>query len=167
MVNNMDKKDKKNEADLKNKLEEEINNSQENEQLHERIKDAEEKYKRALADYQNLQRRTQEQKIEWIKSANKDLLLKMFPVLDTLILANKHIKDEGLQMTIGQFLKLLEQEGLERVKTIGEEYNPHTMEAVTTKEGQEGKVLEEVRPGFMLNGSVLRSAQVIVGKVNN
>jgi molecular chaperone GrpE len=129
-----------------------------------KLEEMEAKYKRALADYQNLQRRTQEQKIEWIKSANRELLLKLLPVLDTLMLANKHINDKGLYITIDQFLKILEQEGLQRIKTIGEQFNPHAMEAITTKEGQEGKVLEEVRPGFMLNESVLRSAQVIVGK---
>lgn len=139
----------------------------EGEELNKKIIAAEEKYKRAIADYQNLQRRTQEQKTEWIKSANKDLLLKMLPVLDTLMLAWKHITDKGLQITIDQFLKLLEQEGLTRIKTIGEEFNPHTMEAITTLEGEEGKVLEEVRPGFMLYDSVLRSAQVIVGKSKN
>src|SRR5882762_10257898 len=97
-------------------------------------------FKRMAADYQNLQRRTQEQKAEWIKSANKELLLKMLPVLDTLMLAGKHIEDKGLHITIDHFLKLLEQEGLTRIKTIGEEFNPHTMEAITTQEGENGKV---------------------------
>ena len=124
-------------------------------------------YKRALADYQNLQRRTQEQKAEWITSANKELLLKLLPVLDTLMLAGKHIDDKGLHISIDQFVKILEQEGLTRIKTIGEDFNPHTMECVTTQEGEEGKVLEEIRVGFMLYDQVLRSAQVIVGKKTN
>lgn len=126
----------------------------------------EDKYKRALADYQNLQRRTQEQKSEWIKAANRDLILKILPVLDTLMLAAKHVDDKGLQLSIDQFLKLLETEGVTRIKTIGEEFNPHTMECVTTQPGEEGKVLEELRAGFMLYDVILRSAQVIVGKAN-
>jgi molecular chaperone GrpE len=138
--------------------------SEEVAQLKEKLADTEGRYKRALADYQNLQRRTYEQKSEWIKSANKELLLKILPVLDTLMLAGKHITDKGLSISIDQFIKILEQEGLQRIKTVGEEFNPHTMEAIATKEGESGKVIEEVRVGFMLYGSVLRTAQVIVGK---
>jgi len=134
------------------------------EQLEKKVTECEEKYRRALADYQNLQRRTQEQKGEWIKSANKDLLLKMLPVLDTLMLAAKHIDDKGLHISVDHFIKILEQEGLTRIKTIGEKFDPYTMEAITTKEGEEGKVIEEVRAGFMLYDSVLRTAQVVVGK---
>jgi len=175
----MDKKNenKQSERELEENLEElkkeltgDKNISEEDKEavhLQKKVMDAEEKYKRALADYQNLQRRTQEQKAEWIRAANKDLLLKLLPVLDTLMLAAKHISDKGLQITVDQFLKILEQEGLERIKTVGQDYNPHTMEAVTTKDGEDGKVLEEIRTGFILNEFVLRSAQVIVGKENN
>jgi len=124
-------------------------------------------YKRAIADYQNLQRRTQEQKVEWIKSANRDLLLKLLPILDTLMLAQKHITDQGIAISIDQFLHILEQEGVTKIKTIGEEFSPHTMEAIGTAEGESGKVLEEVRAGFMMHESVLRSAQVIVGSKAN
>lgn len=124
----------------------------------------EEKYKRAYADYQNLERRTQEQKGEWIKSANRDLLLKLLPILDTLMLANKHIQDKGLQLSIDQFIRVLEQEGVIRIKTIGEKFDPYLMEAIGSTEGEDGKVIEEVRAGFMIYEQVLRSAQVIVGK---
>jgi len=134
------------------------------EQLQNKVSECEDKYRRALADYQNLQRRTQEQKAEWIKSANKDLLLKLLPVLDTLMLAAKHIDDKGLHISVDHFITILEQEGLTRIKTIGEKFDPYTMEAITTREGEEGKVIEEVRAGFMLYETVLRTAQVIVGK---
>src|SRR5579872_6137651 len=68
-----------------------------------KLESAEEKYKRALADYQNLVRRTGEQKIEWARSSNRDLLLKLLPVLDTLMLAQKHIQDKGLEISVNQF----------------------------------------------------------------
>jgi molecular chaperone GrpE len=126
----------------------------------------EDKYKRAFADYKNLERRTQEQKGEWIKSANKDLLLKLLPVLDTLMLASKHIQDKGLQLSIDQFLRILEQEGVTRIKTVGEDYDPYLMEAIGSTDGEEGKVVEEARAGFKIYETVLRSAQVIVGKGN-
>ena len=175
-IDTMDKNDKNQEEQLEEQIEEIKNEedqsaqesgSKEIEQLQHKVVESDEKYKRALADYQNLERRTQVQKIEWIRSANKDLLLKMLPILDTLMLAVRHIDDKGLHISIDQFLKLLEQEGLTRIKTVGEAFDPYSMEAITTQEGENGKVLEEVRPGFMLNDSVLRTAQVIVGKAKD
>lgn len=121
--------------------------------------------KRSLADYQNLQRRTMEEKREWIKVANKELILKLLPVLDTLILAGKHIEDKGLQLSIDQFLKLLEDEGVRRIEAIGKDFDPQTMEAVSTKNDKKmaGKVVEEMRAGYVFGDTVLRAAQVIVG----
>src|SRR5258706_15110567 len=134
------------------------------EELELKLQKTENNYKRAVADYQNLQRRTQEEKINWIKSASKDLILKMFPVLDTLILANKHLQDKGLDLSIDQFLKVLKEEGVEKIETIGKEFDPHLMEAITTQQGEDNKVLEEIRAGYMLYDMVLRTAQVVVGK---
>src|SRR5215213_8346186 len=79
----------------------------EKEALQQKIEEAENKYRRALADYQNLQKRVQEEKIDWIRSANKELLLRLLPVLDTLMLANQHVQDEGLKVTMQQFLDTL------------------------------------------------------------
>lgn len=119
--------------------------------------------KRSLADYQNLQKRVQEEKVNWIKMANKDLLLKMLPVLDTLMLAHKHLADKGLELSINQFLQILKDEGVTKIETVGQEFDPNTMEATGTTEGEDGKVVEEVRAGFIYYEAVLRPAQVIVG----
>lgn len=137
---------------------------QELEQLKGLATQLEGNYKRALADYQNLQRRTQAEKAEWIRMASRDLVLKLLPILDTLMLAEKHTQDKNFALTVSQFLQALEQEGVTRIKTTDEEFDPQTMEAVTTAEGKTGKVIEEIRAGFMYYDSVLRAAQVVVGK---
>ena len=136
------------------------------EALEEKIKESEEKAKRYLADYQNLQRRVQDEKVNWIRQANKDLLLKLLPVLDTLMLAQKHIQDKGLEISIQQFENVLDQEGLKRIETKDKEFDPHVMEAVTTQQvdGKKHKVIEEVRAGYKLYDQVIRTAQVIVGE---
>jgi molecular chaperone GrpE len=121
------------------------------------------KYKRALADYHNLQKRVTEEKSEWIRSANKDLLLRLLPVLDTLMLAEKHLQDKGLAVSINHFLDILKGEGVTKIKTVGEAFNPHLMECIATEQGEENKVLEELRAGYMLYDKVLRPAQVKVG----
>lgn len=152
---------KKDEDKNKEVLEEEVSN--EFEELQQQLEEFDGKYKRALADYQNLQKRVTEEKVEWIRASNRDLLLRLLPVLDTLMMAEKHLQDQGLQVSINQFLDILKGEGVIRVKTVGEDFNPHTMECVITEVGEENKVLEELRAGYMLYDKVLRPAQVKVG----
>lgn len=136
------------------------------EALEQKIKDFDDKAKRYLADYQNLQRRVQEEKYQWIRQSNKELLLKLLPVLDTLMLAHKHVKDKGLELAIDQFAKVLEGEGLNRIETKDKEFNPETMECITTQkvEGKTHKVIEELRSGYQLDKHVIRTAQVVVGE---
>ena len=135
------------------------------------LENLENQLKRVLADYQNLEKRIAEEKSSWIKSANKDLLLKLLPGLDNLILAEKHTQDEGVKLSIKHFLDILENEGVKKIETQGANFDPRLMEAVSTQEvdpsagsGQgDGKVVEELRAGYTLNDSVLRPAQVVVG----
>lgn len=133
-------------------------------ELKDRIEDLENQLKRAVADYRNLEKRFEEEKRETLKFANKDLLLRLIPAFDTLFLAEKHVQDEGLRLTIRHLHDVLRDVGVERVKTEGEMFNPECMEAVTTGEGEENKVLEELRPGYALFGKIIRPAQVKVGK---
>ncbi len=119
---------------------------------------------RALADYKNLEKRFDEEKKEFVKYANKELLIRLIPALDTLFLAGKYTSDEGIRLTVKTVLDALKDVGVEKIEAEGAEFNPEFMEAVDTGEGEENKVIEEVRPGFMLNGKVIRPAQVKVGK---
>jgi molecular chaperone GrpE len=121
------------------------------------------KYKRALADYQNLEKRVADQRREWMLSASRDVLNRLLPILDTLILAQAHINDKGLSVSIQQFSDVLKSEGVIAIETVGKKFDPNVMEAVGTDEGDEGKVIHEARAGYMLNDKLLRPAQVIVG----
>lgn len=134
----------------------------------DQLQNLENQLKRALADYQNLERRISAEKSVWIMAANKDLILKLLPVLDNLFLAQKHIQDAGLDLSIQKFLDALKEEDVVRIETSGRDFDPNIMECVSVQEGAENKVLEELRPGFIINETVLRPAQVIVGgKVAN
>ena len=120
--------------------------------------------KRALADYQNLEKRTEEAKRDWILSANRSLIEELLGVLDNLLLAQKHIQDAGLDLSVRKFLDVLAQEGVGKIQTENAEFDPNTMECVLVKAGEENKVLEEVRFGFIINDRVIRPAQVVVGR---
>ena len=137
------------------------------EKFDKKEKDLENALRRALADYQNLEKRIAEEKSSWVRSANKDLILRLLPGLDSLLLAEKHTDDEGVKVSIDHFLDIFRKEGVEKIETIGREFNPNLMEAISTREGEEGIVLEEIKPGYSLKGEVLRPAQVIVGKETN
>ncbi|MEK6901236.1 MAG: nucleotide exchange factor GrpE [Nanoarchaeota archaeon] len=134
--------------------------------LKNKIEELENQNKRILADYRNLERRVDSQRRDWILEANKKLLLNLLPVLDTLVLAEQHIKvgDEGLSLGIKQFRDLLRNENVERIATLGKNFDPRLMECIDTAEGEEDSVLKEFRAGYTLHGQMLRTAQVQIGK---
>ncbi len=132
--------------------------------LEQQVLQLDNQYKRALADYQNLEKRVVEEKRETVKRANRDLLLRLLPVLDTLILAEEHIQNDGLKVSINQFLDTLKSEGVVKIETAGKPFDPSLMEAIGTDKGDEHIVVRETRAGYLLNGELLRAAQVIVGE---
>lgn len=150
-------KTKKTEDKSKNEIEE----------LTKKIEELDNKYKRALADYLNLEKRVAQEQRDWIVKANRQLIIRLLPILDTLILAGEHVQDESLPLSIKQFLDILKSEGVQRIETIGQEFNPKTMQCVETVEGEEGKVMSEIRAGFLMQDEVLRAALVRVGKKGN
>lgn len=123
-------------------------------------------YKRALADYQNLERRTGEEKKDFAQYANSTLILKILPSLDSLEKAQEHLKDEGLDLAIKQLKDGLREAGVAEMETLGVEFNPESMECLELTEGDEGIVLEEVRKGYKLGDKVIRTAMVRVGTKN-
>lgn len=134
------------------------------EKLKKRIEELETQTKRTLADYQNLEKRTREQQREMVLAANRELLLKILPLLDTLFLAKKHEENETLTIVIKQFLDTLKAEGVEKIETVGKPFDPYTMEAIETVEGEKNIVAEETMSGYKLYDKVLRPARVKVGK---
>ena len=128
------------------------------------VKKLEDLWKRALADYQNLEKRIALEKEEFVKFANRNLILRILPAIDSLEKAEEYLKDEGLSLALRQLKEGLSSEGLEKIEVRGKDFNPEEMECVAVGEGEEGKVLEETRAGYRLNGKVLRVAQVKVGK---
>ncbi|MDP3042786.1 MAG: nucleotide exchange factor GrpE [bacterium] len=133
----------------------------------EQYKELENKYKRALADYQNLLKQTAKEKQEFVKYANEHLLYEILPVYDNLRLALEHANKtpnnaniiKGVECIIKQFKSVLENWGIEEIKTIGEKFDHNLMEAV---EGRGETVKQEARPGYKLRGKVIAPAKVIL-----
>lgn len=128
--------------------------------------------KRERADAINLRRRHDEE-ISGLKTRLKSSVVsELLPVIDNFELALKHVPKElegntyvkGVEGVVKQFERTLADMGVERIKTVGEPFNPELHEAVSLEEG-EGKheiVSEELRGGYTLNGHVIRHAVVKV-----
>jgi len=123
------------------------------------------KYLRAIADYQNYERRVQDQRIEWTKNANKNVILKLLNFLDDLERAEIFINDSNLSHVKDSFTKMLKSEGLEEIEVLNKPYDPYTAEVVDIKEGEvDNMVTAVLRKGYTYNGQLLRVAHVTVSK---
>jgi len=163
-----DKNIKKPEENKKEEILEKDKSQEEIAHLKQKIEELENQVKRIFADYQNLEKRVAMERREWLIKANKDLILRLLPALDFLLLSSKHLEDEGLKLSIQKFFDILKSEGVEKIETVGKEFDPNLMEGIKTVEGDENKVVEELRSGFKMGEQVLRPAQVAVGqKIKN
>ena len=130
--------------------------------LEQALWQSQERERRALADYQNFQRQTQQQRANLLKLANADLLLTILEPLEHLSTASEHIQDEALTMIINQLWKRLKEIGLEEIEVLGKKFDLETMEAVE-KKGNGDKVIKVLRKGYRLNGEIIQHAQVVLG----
>ncbi len=127
--------------------------------------------KRAVADYQNLEKRVSEGRSELTKWGTAELLGKMLPVLDHLEQAVGGMNDadrqsgwaKGVELAVRELNQVLQSEGLGEIATEGQ-FDPNLHEAVDTTEGENNMILKVVRKGYNLNGKVLRPAGVVVGR---
>jgi molecular chaperone GrpE len=136
----------------------------EKEELQKQVDELKNKYLRALADYQNLERRTQEEKDHARLRASEFILQRLLPVVDTFKQASEHIKDTGLDLAFKELAAVLEEQGVTRIEPVGKPFNPHEMECVEVVAGEDQTVVAETLPGYKMHGRVLRIAQVKVGK---
>ena len=133
-------------------------------QLEQERDSAVEKHQRALADYQNLEKRTEAHQQQFVKFANATLIQKLLEVRDNLVRTAKHLQDQAVEMVINQFDMVLESQGVIEIAADSQEFDAILMECIETREGEDNQVLEVVEAGFMLHETVLRPAKVIVGK---
>ena len=126
---------------------------------------------RAMADYANLVKRTDEERGTMFKLASISFMTKILPILDNLKQAQKHINDSGIAIIIGQLETLAKEEGFEEIKIkVGDKFNEETSEAIDTIETLEEKdnnmISEVLMSGWKYqDGTVVRHARVKVFKL--
>jgi molecular chaperone GrpE len=133
------------------------------EELKDKLTHSQEREKRALADYQNLLRRTKQERSKAARMANKDLIVSLLPILENLDRAADEINNQGLDLVVDQLWKTLNQYGLKEIEVKNQPFDVETMEVVDKK--GEGKIVTEVvQKGFRLKGDVIQHAKVILGR---
>ncbi len=130
---------------------------------------------RQRAEFDNFRKRSIREKEQLRKFAVEDLIVRLLDVCDNFerALESGRKSDDvdsvvdGVEMVFKQFTSILEQEGLERVRCEGEEFDPHLHDAMShieTSEYPDNCVVEVCKPGYMMNSKVIRHAQVMVSK---
>jgi len=128
-------------------------------------------WQRAQADFANFKKRAEQDRSEFIKFANGTLMSSLLPVIDDFERALENVSDavdsgwiEGINLIYRKTMTALENQGLSKIETQGQDFDPNFHQAVLYEKGEEGKVIEELQTGYMLNDRLLRPSMVKVGK---
>jgi len=122
----------------------------------------EENWKRALADYQNLVKRIDTDKKDFVKFATANIISKFLPSLDILELSATHSQDQGVQMAVKQFQDVLFAEGLQEISPkVGDTFDHEIHECVETLSGEpDNTIAEIITKGYKINDYVIRPAKI-------
>lgn len=135
-------------------------------------------WQRTKADYINSRKRDEETAKELVKFANSNLISEIIPVLDSFEMAfsNKEAWEKvtpewrkGVEYIYSQLLTVLTSNGLTQIDPIGQTFDPNVHESVafvdTENKNEDGKILEVIQKGYMLNGKHIRTSKVKIGKL--
>jgi len=166
---NIKMKDKKSEEKTKKTGKKE--EKSELEKSNEKIIDLTSTLQRLQADFENYKRRTETEKSEFMIYSNSELIKKLLPLLDNFEIALKNTEKheefiKGIELIFSQFIDILKDRKVERIKSVGEKFDPNKHEALMAQESNEesNMILEEFQSGYTIGEKILRPAKVKVSK---
>ena len=138
----------------------------------QKLLDYEDKLKHSLADFQNLQRKTQNDIENGINLKIDKLFLSFLTIYDDLILAKKVLSEQkidvsGLDSIIKNMNSLLSENNISPIDAEGKIFDPNVHEAVSIVEDaslEEGTITKEIRKGYISGKRVIRPAVVEISK---
>ena len=141
----------------------------ETEQLRQSLAEANDKYLRMLAEYDNYRRRSQKERESIYTDVRADTVTKFLPVYDNLARAAQHETDEetrkGVEAIFNQLKTILEGLGVKEIPAVGKKFDPAYHEALLHIDDEkygEGEIVLELEKGFLLGDKVIRFAKVQV-----
>ena len=170
--------DKLQDGDVKNNEEsdgEQKEEKSEIEVLNEKLKEADDRYKRLLAEFDNFRKRSEKESAQMIDIGASVILNKILPVVDNFERAIAAVPEDlkensfvdGIDKIYKQILKIFEEIGVKQISAVGKPFDPNFHNAVLTDENAEGEVdtvVEELQKGYMYKDQVLRHSMVKVKK---
>jgi molecular chaperone GrpE len=143
------------------------------EELKRQLGDKQDQLLRALAETDNVRRRAQRDKDDYVKYATESLIKDLVPALDNFDRALTAARTagearsvvEGVELIQRELLKVLERHGVTRYSALGQPFDPNRHEAVArvvSAQETPGNVVSEIAPGYLLHGRVIRPAMVAV-----
>jgi len=146
------------------------------ETLQEKYEELNDKYMRLYSEFDNYRKRTAKERIELQKSASREIILDILPVVDDLERAIQSFEEhqlseeakKGIELIYNKLINILSQKGLKEIKAMEQTFDTDFHEAITNipapSKKMKGKIMDVVQKGYTLNGKVIRYAQVVVGQ---
>ena len=134
-----------------------------------------EKFVRKIAEFENYKKRTSEEYVRLISSANESLILKLLPVMDDIQRMENNYKPEikiedfkkGTDMIFNKFKAIIDGLGLKEIEAIGNEFDPNFHEALMMVENEKvdsNFIIDQHEKGYIYNEKVIRHSKVLVAK---
>ena len=146
------------------------------EELNIQLAELKDKYLRLFAEFDNYKKRTSKERFDMMKTAARETVVAMLPVLDDFDRAKKNAEDEnskepfseGVMLVYNKLNTVLSQKGLKAMESTNESFDPELHAAITEipapTEEMKGKIIDTVEKGYFLSDKIIRHAKVVVGK---
>ena len=143
--------------------------------LQEENLELKDKWQRALADYQNLERRTQTEISQRVSANTNNLLLNFLNIYEDFLraensLSKEKINTDGIKAVIKNMETVLSENNIKQIDAVGEIFDPQLHEAVSMVEDDsldDGTITQEVSKGYISGKAILKPSKVIVSKKKN
>ena len=142
-------------------------------ELNESLKLEKEKYVRLFAEFENYKRRTAKERIELFKTAGKDVLSSLVPVIEdfkrAISLEGSDSDDEGINLIYNKFNETLKNQGLIEVEVnVGDIFDAEIHEAISQipaqEDSQKGKIIDIIQGGYKIGDNIITYPKVVVAQ---
>ena len=144
-------------------------------ELEKQIAELTDKFLRKAAEFENYKRRTENDQLNLIKYAAESFIIKLLPVIDDFERSLEHIDTaknndalkEGIKLVYDKLLKVLDDQGVKKIESVGKPFDVHYHEALMQKKADKVEphtVLEELEKGYLYKDRVIRHTKVIVSE---
>ena len=142
-------------------------------ELNESLKVEKEKYIRLFAEFENYKRRTSKERIDLYKTAGKEVISAVIPVIDdfkrALDLEFENSDNQGIRLIYSKLSEILKNQGLVEIEVkIGDIFDSEIHEAISQipikEEDQKGKIIDIIEGGYKLGDQVLKYPKVVVAQ---